>query len=183
MNNVQRCFAFCLALAALLPFLSWVSSALGVPCHSILDGDGMRWLFRHASDCLHSQFLMLVLCCQMLLGVVQKSLLPFGRTFRHPRFIRCVIVYVLVLAAILLAAFAPGSPLLSITGGMEGSPLMEGLPFLIWLSLMVFCLCYGQGEHTPWTAMLTYSFHRYPLTIPFAIVLSFCWQCVCYMLD
>lgn len=183
MNNSQRSFVGCMVFAVLLPFLSWVLSALGVSCHSILDGDGLRWLFRHAGDCLHSQLLMLALCGLMLLGVVQGSLLPFGQTIRNPRFIRFAVGYAVWLVAILSAASVSESPLLSITGGIAGSPLMDGLPFLAWLSLMVFCLCYGHGEREPWTAILTYGFRRYPIVIPFAIVLSFCWQCICYILD
>ena len=178
----QHVFVFCLVLAAVLPFLSWVLSALGVPCRSILDGDGLRWLFRHASDCLHSRLVMLALCCLMLQGVIQKSrFFPLGQTFRQPRFLRCVAVYAVVFISIMFAAMAPDSPLLSITGGLAGSPLLDGLLFLGWFSFMVFCLCYGHTSHEPWTRMLTYGIRRHPLVIPFAIVLSFCWQCVEYM--
>ena len=179
----RRTFVFCLVLAALLPFLSWAMSALGAPCRSILDDEGLRWLFRHASDCLHSRLVMIVLCCTMMVGVIQKSLLPFGKTFCQPRFYQYVAVYAVVLIAILLAALAPDSPLLSITGGLAGSPLLDGLFFLGWLSFMVFCLCYGHRGSEPWTEKLTYGIIRYPFAIPFAVVLSFCWQCFEYMLN
>ena len=165
----------------LVVLLSWVLSALGVPCRSLLDGEGLRWLCRHAADSLHSRLVMLVLCCLMLLGAVQKSLLPFGQTVRQSRFLRYVAVYLVVLIAILLAAIAPDSPLLSITGGIVGSPLMDGFPFLVWLSFLAFCLCYGHGKRESWMSMLTYGISRHPLAIPFAIVLSFCWQCLQYM--
>ena len=184
MNNSQRAFISCLVLAALLPFLSWVLSALGLPCRSILDGEGLRWLFRHASDCLHSQLVMFALCCLMMQGVIKKSrLLPLGRTFREPRFLRYVAVYAVVLILILLAAVTPESPLLSITGGIAGSPLLDGLLFLGWLSFMVFCLCYGHTKREPWTSMLTYGIQSHPLAIPFAIVVSFCWQSIQYMMN
>ena len=181
MTNNKRAFVSCLVLAAMLPFLSWVLSALGMPCRSLLDGEGLRWLCRHAADSLHSRLVMLVLCCLMLLGAVQKSLLPFGQTVRQSRFLRYVAVYLVVLIAILLAAIAPDSPLLSITGGIVGSPLMDGFPFLVWLSFLAFCLCYGHGKRESWMSMLTYGISRHPLAIPFAIVLSFCWQCLQYM--
>lgn len=180
----QRAFILCLVLAALLPFLSWVMSALGLPCRSILDGEGLRWLFRHASDCLHSRLVMLALCCLMMQGVIQEShLFPLGRTFRELRFLRYVAVYAVVLIAILLAAVAPESPLLSITGGIAGSPLLDGLLFLGWFSFMVFCLCYGHNKQEPWTRMLTYGIRRHPLALPFAVVISFCWQCLEYMVN
>ena len=166
-----------------MPFLSWVLSALGVPCRSILDGEGLRWLFRHASDCLHSQVVMFVLCCTMMVGVIQKSLLPFGKTVRQPRFLRYAAVYAVVLVVIMLASLAPESPLLSITGGIADSPLLEGLPFLAWLSFMAFCLCYGHSKREPWIEILTYGIRRYPLAIPLAIVISFCWQCIDYMIS
>ena len=41
MTNNKRAFVSCLVLAAVLPFLSWVLSALGVPCRSLLDGEGL----------------------------------------------------------------------------------------------------------------------------------------------
>lgn len=181
MSSNERNFTILLVLAALLPFLSWVLSALGVPCRSILDEEGMRWLFRHASDCLHSRLVMLVLCCLMMQGAIKESLLPLGKTFRQPRFYRCLAVYAIVLVAIVLAAVWPGSPLLSITGGLAGSPFLDGLLFLGWFSFVVFCLCYGHTSLKPWTRMLTSGIRSHPLAIPFAIVLSFCWQCLKYM--
>ena len=185
MNNSQRgqrAFVFCLILAALLPFLSWVLSALGVPCRSILDDEGLRWLFRHINDCLHSRLVMCALCCLMMQGVIQKSgILPLGRAFRDPRFLRYLAIYAVVFIPILLAAAAPESPLRSITGGLAGSPLLDGLLFLGWFSFVVFCLCYGHTKYEPWTKMLTHGIRNHPLVIPFAIVLSFCWQCVEYM--
>lgn len=183
MNNKERAFVLCLVLAALLPFLSWVLSALYVPCRSILDGEGLRWLFRHASDCLHSRLVMFVLCLQMLSGVIQKSMVPFGKTIRQPRFHRYAAVYVIVLTLILLASVDPDSPLLSITGGITDSPLLDGLPFLAWLSFMAFCLCYGHNKRESWIGMLTHGIRSYPLAIPLAIVISFCWQCIDYMIN
>ena len=181
MNNSHRAFVFVFMLAALLPFLSWVMSALGVPCRSILDAEGLRWLFRHASDCLHSRLVMFALCCLMMQGVIAKSLLPLGKTFRNPRFFRYTAVYAVVFIAIILAAIAPDSSLLSIMGGIAGSPFLDGLLFLGWFSFIVFCLCYGHSKTEPWWQTLTYGIRRHSLAIPFAIVVSFCWQCVEYM--
>ena len=184
MNNKERVFVFFLVLAALLPFFSWALSALGVPCRSILDDEGLRWLFRHASDCLHSRLVMLALCCTMMQGVIQKSrLFPLSKTFRQPRFYRCAAIYALVLILILVAALSPESPLLSITGGIAGSPLLDGLFFLGWFSFIVFCLCYGHSKRTPWIGMLIFGLRRHPLVLPFAVVVSFCWLCVEYMLS
>ena len=116
MNNNERNFTILLALAASLPFLSWVLSALGVPCRSILDDDGLRWLFRHVSDCLHSRLVMFALCCLMMQGVIKQSgILPLGRAFRDPRFLRYLAIYSIVFLTILIAAIAPSSPLLSVT--------------------------------------------------------------------
>lgn len=183
MNNKERAFVFCLATAGVLPILSWALSALGVPCRSILNGEGLRWLFRHASDCLHSRLVMFALCCLMMQGVIKKSgILPLGRAFRDPRFLRYTAIYAVVFITIILAAVAPESPLLSITGGLAGSPLLDGLLFLGWFSFIVFCLCYGHSKHEPWTKMLTHGISSHPLAIPFAIVLSFCWQCIQYMI-
>ena len=184
MNNKERAFAIALIVAAVLPFLSWVLSALGVPCRSIFDDEGLRWLFRHASDCLHSRLVMFVLCCLMMQGVIQRSrILPLGRAFRDAKFLRYTAVYAVVFLSILFAAVRPDSPLLSITGGLTGSPLLDGLLFLCWLSFIVFCLCYGHTKREPWTEMLTYGIRRHPLAIPFAIVVSFCWQCIDYMIS
>ncbi|MBR1499293.1 MAG: hypothetical protein IJ615_06655 [Bacteroidaceae bacterium] len=181
MNSNERNFVCLLVVAALLPFLSWVLSVLGVPCRSLLDDEGLRWLFRHTSDCLHSRLVAFALCCLMMQGAIKQSLLPLGKTFRQPRFYRYAAVYAVVLISILLAAVSPDSPLLSITGGLAGSPLLDGLLFLGWFSFIVFCLCYGHGKHEPWTKMLTHSIRRHPLAIPFAIVVSFCWQCIQYI--
>lgn len=182
MNSNERNFVVLLLVAGVLPFLSWALSALGLPCRSIFDDEGLRWLFRHAADCLHSRLVMLALCCLMMQGVIKESLLPLGETIRRPRFLRHAAMYAIVLFVILAAAMAPDSPLLSITGGLAGSPLVDGLFFLGWFSFIVFCLCYGNDRHKPWTRMLTYGIISHPLAIPFAIVVSFCWQCVVYML-
>lgn len=181
MNNRERAFALCLVAAAALPLLSWVLSALGAPYRSLLDGEGLRWLFRHASDSLHSPLVMYALCCLMMQGAIRESLLPLGKTLRKPRFLRYLAVYAAALLALLLAATAPESPLLSITGGLAGSPLLDGLLLIGWLSFMAFCLCYGHDRRMSWTKMLTSGIRRHPLTIPFAIALSFCWQCIQYM--
>ena len=182
MNNSERAFVVALVVAALLPFVSWVLSALGVPCRSILDEEGLRWLFRHINDCIHSRLVMCVLCCLMMQGVIKESgILPLGRAFRDTRFLRHLAVYAIVFIPILLAAAAPESPLLSVTGGLAGSPLLDGLLFLGWFSFIVFCLCYGHDKHESWTKMLTHGIRSYPLFIPLAIVLSFCWQCLAYM--
>lgn len=183
MNNKVRAFVVCLVVAALLPFVSWVLSALGVPCRSILDADGLRWLFRHASDCLHSRLVMFALCCLMMQGVIKESgILPLGRAFLDQKFLRYTAVYAVVFLTILFAAAKPGSPLLSITGGIVGSPLMDGLLFLGWFSFIVFCLCYGHTKREPWWRMLTHGIRSHSLAIPFAIALSFCWQCLEYMI-
>ncbi|MCH5167992.1 MAG: AbgT family transporter [Prevotellaceae bacterium] len=184
MSNSERNFACLLVMAALLPFLSWVLSVLGVPCRSIFDDDGLRWLFRHAADCLHSRIVAFTLCCLMMQGVIRESLVPFGKTFRQSRFYRFAAVYAVVFICILIAIAAPdNSPLLSITGGLVGSPLLDGLPFLGWFSFIVFCLCYGHNSHKSWAKMLTYTIRNHPLAIPFAVVTSFCWQCIEYMLN
>ena len=183
MNNRERAFVFCLVLAAMLPFLSWVLSALGAPCRSILDDEGLRWLFRHVSDCLHSRLVMFALCCLMMQGVIKESgILPLSRAFRDPKFLRYTAIYAVVFLTILFAAIAPESPLLRITVGLAGSPLLDGLLFLGWFSFIVFCLCYGHSEKKPWPQMLTHGISSHPLAIPFAIVLSFCWQCFNYMI-
>lgn len=184
MNNNERNFIILLALAASLPFLSWVLSALGVPCRSILDDDGLRWLFRHVSDCLHSRLVMFALCCLMMQGVIKQSgILPLGRAFRDPRFLRYLAIYSIVFLTILFAAIAPSSPLLSVTGGLAGSPLLDGLLFLGWFSFIVFCLSYGHNKREPWPQMLTHGIRKHPLAIPFAIIVSFCWQCIQYMIS
>ena len=130
MNNNERNFVILLVLAFLLPILSWALSALGVPCRSILDDEGLRWLFRHVSDCLHSRLVMFALCCLMMQGVIKESgILPLGRAFRDPKFLRYLAVYAVVFLTILFASIAPDSPLLSVTGGLAGSPLLDGLLF------------------------------------------------------
>ena len=183
MNNNERNFTILLVVAALLPFLSWVLSALGVPCRSILDGEGLRWLARHVTDALHSRLVMFALCCLMMQGVIKESgILPLGEVLHDGRFWRMTGVYAVVFIGILAAAASPGSPLLSVTGGLAGSPLLDVLLLLGWLSFIIFCLCYGHGKREPWTRMLTHGLRTYPLSVPFAIVLSFCWQCVAYML-
>lgn len=183
MNSKHALLNIALLVAVLLPFLSWALSALGVPCHSLLDEDGLRWLFRHTADCLHSRLDACALCFVMMQGVMRRShLLPLGHTFRQRRFYRFAAVYAVALISILVAALLPGSPLLSLTGGLQGSPLLQGLPFLGWFSFMVFCLCYGYRRGERWTDMLTFGFQRYPLILPLAVVISFCWQSLQYMI-
>ena len=119
MNNNERNFVILLVLAFMLPILSWALSALGVHCRSILDDEGLRWLFRHVSDCLHSRLVMFALCCLMMQGVIKESgILPLGRAFRDPKFLRYLAVYAVVFLTILFAAIAPDSPLLAVLQGV-----------------------------------------------------------------
>lgn len=184
MNSRELFFVCMLVVAAVLPFLSWALSAFGFPCRSILDAEGLRWLFCQAADCFRSGLVTFALCCSIMQGVIHScGLLPLSRAFRDVRFYRCAAVYAAILIPILVAAvFAPDSPLLSVTGSIVGSPLMHALPFIGWFSFIVFCLCYGYKRCKRWTRMLTYGLRRNPLFLPFAIVVSFCYQCVRYMI-
>lgn len=184
MNRHERNFVCVLIVAALLPFLSWVLSALGVPCRSLLDDEGLRWLYSHASDSLRGFLVTFALCCVIMQGVINRcGILPLSRTFRDRRFYRLAFVYAVILIGFLLAAvLTPNSPFLSITGSVADSPLLHGLPFLGWFSFIVFCLCYGHPRCKRWTRMLTYGLRRNPLALPFAVAVSFCWQCIKYMI-
>lgn len=180
----KRLLAVSMAVAFLLPVLSWVLSALGVPCRSILDGEGLRWLFCHTGDCLRSRLVTCSFCMLLMQGTIRTSrILPLSRSFRQPRFWRMTAAYAVVFLGILVPAVLPDSPLLSITGGIVGSPLWQGLPFLGWFSFLVFCLCYGHDKRTPWHEMLTFGLRRFPLILPLAAAVSFCWQCVEYMMS
>ena len=94
MNRHERNFVCVLIAAALLPFLSWVLSALGVPCRSLLDDEGLRWLYSHASDSLRGFLVTFALCCVIMQGVINRcGILPLSRTFRDRRFYRLAFVY------------------------------------------------------------------------------------------
>lgn len=183
MSTKERFFVLVLIVAATLPFVSWAMSALGMPCRSLLDGEGLRWLFRHWDDCLHSRLVAFALGFLMMQGVIGKYLLPLGETFRKARFRRFAAVYAIIFLSVLAAAVQPFSPLLSITGGIAGSPLLDGLLFLCWLSFMIFCLCYGHSRREPWWETLTRGIRSQAIFIPIAIVLSFCWHCIAYVIS
>lgn len=183
MNSKERLLVGTLTAAASLPFISWLFSAVGLPCRSILDGEGLRWLFRHGGDCLGGRLMTFAFCGVVLLGAAKRSgLLPLSRAVRRPRMIRYAVICAIVLCLFLLLALSAESPLLSLTGGIAGSPFLDGLPLLTWTVAVSFCLCYGQSDGIPLSDMLTYGLRRYPIVLVLAAVVSFVILCVTYMI-
>lgn len=160
------CVFFLLAAIA-IPVLSWMLSAFGLQCNSLFSDEGYRWVFLKIPDSVATHGMISFVCFVVAYGALRRcGLLGRRRTSRSV----ATVVFLLILAvfAFLLAAAAlySESPLLSVTGTLEHSAYLHGLPFAVSLSLILasvsFGIVAGSVRNTSHLVdVLTYGISRY----------------------
>lgn len=167
-----------LALSALLPLASWFAEAFGMPVHSLLSAEGLRWLFTDALSAAFSLPVQQFILALMAWGSVREVLV------RRPLRARLACVATLFLALLLVGLFvwlavADSSPLLSVTGMLwPYSPFLRGLPQAVSLSLWLLALVFARvsgiaSTLAQCTHLATAGLQRYPLCVLASLIFSF----------
>ena len=87
---------------------------------------------------------------------------------------------------LLLAAFHPHSPLISLTGSLYPSPFLHGLPFVVCFGLMLVAYVYGVLTRritslSSFRHFLGYGYERYGALMVLSMLLSFIFHCSRYV--
>lgn len=159
--------ALCLVLAVAVPVLSWVLSAFGMRCNSLLSDEGWRWMFLRIPDAAFTHGMLSFVCLVVTYGAVRRCGVCYRRTLRHPGAVAVFAALVAVQASLLIAvAFYSESPLLSVTGTLSHSAYIHGAPFAACLALTLASLAFGAVSGSVRSVRhlvetLTYGISRY----------------------
>lgn len=170
----------------LLP-ASWMLSAFGVPCRSLISDEGLRWLFHHMAELTATPLTACTLVYATAAGALRLCMRVHARG-KHPMALATTLAAALALVALLgLAALLPQSPLLGITGHLWPSPLLHGLPFVGGLALLALALTYAATAGCLTSARqmalwLTLGIRRHAAWAVVAMLLSFIHGVLHYML-
>ena len=157
-----------LILLVLVIVVSWIGSIMEIgraggngdlALRSVLGVPGLRWVVRTAASCLGNAPVGNALMLFMAVGAGRgsglfralsrlRSLSPKEAT----AFYISVVVLGLFVCLIVLGVYAGSHLLLGITGTLKGSPLYDGLMFLLMLAVCLPSLVYGLSTETFRTA-------------------------------
>ena len=157
-----------LILLILVIVVSWIGSIMEIgrgagneelALRSVLGVPGLRWAVRTAASCLGNAPVGNALMLFMAIGAGRgsglfralsrlRSLSPKEAT----AFYISVVVLGLFVCLIVLGVYAGSHLLLGITGTLKGSPLYDGLMFLLMLAVCLPSLVYGLSTETFRTA-------------------------------
>ena len=174
-------------VAVSLPFFSWILAALGLPVDNMLSDDGLRWFFLHMPEPIMNYYVMVIILSLSALGCMQY--VRFGEEDRSSRLnlAVCFGLAFLIDVLLLLAAFHPRSPLISLTGRLVPSPLLHGLPFILCIGIILVAFVWGLltrqlTSHTSYRQFLSEGFRRYGSLMVAAMLVSFIWYCIRYVM-
>lgn len=153
-----------LVLLILAIIVSWIGSIMEISrvgsngdmaLRSVLGVPGLRWAIRTAATCLGGAPVGNALMLFIAIGAGKgsglfralsrlRSLSPKEST----AFYISVVVLAIYLLLIVLGVYAGSHLLLGITGTLKGSPLYDGLMFLVMLAVCLPSLVYGLSTET-----------------------------------
>lgn len=153
-----------LILLILVIIVSWIGSIMEISrasgnsdlaLRSVLGVPGLRWAVRTAATCLGNAPVGNALMLFIAIGAGRGSGL-FRALSRlrnlSPKettaFYISLVVLVIYVLLIILGVFAGSHLLLGITGTLKGSPLYDGLMFLLMLAVCLPSLVYGLSTET-----------------------------------
>ncbi|MGX8689503.1 MAG: AbgT family transporter [Bacteroidaceae bacterium] len=157
---------FILLVIAILA--SWIGSIMemkhaggnsGLILRSVLDVPGIRWAVRNAAGCIAAAPIGNAMMLFMAIGAGRGS--GLFRAIGHVSILSpkertalwiSAVVMILYLSIIVLGIFAGSHLLLGITGKLNGSPLYEGLMFLLMLAVAIPSVVFGFSTDTFRTA-------------------------------
>ena len=157
-----------LILLILVIVVSWIGSIMEIgrtggngelALRSVLGVPGLRWAVRTAASCLGNAPVGNALMLFMAIGAGRGS--GLFRALSHLRnlspkentaFYISMVVLAIYIFLIVLGVYAGSHLLLGITGSLKGSPLYDGLMFLLMLAVCLPSLVYGLSTETFRTA-------------------------------
>ncbi len=131
----------------LLMLVSWLCSAAfpASDIHSLLSGEGIRWLLGSFTDVMASPLLVGILLLAMAWGMLRAcGILTVGRTYRERRALWLSAFYLAVyIGAVLLLTLTPHAVLLSASGRLWPSPFSSALAPIVAFGLTSAAWVYG----------------------------------------
>lgn len=131
-----------------------------------------RFLWLHGAEWVGDRHLAYVLMGLMAVGAVVRSGMLRPRSCLMPRdgYVAAVVVGLTLIVGIVLLAVVPTSPLLSISGGIAGSPWLAGLYPVSAVTVVIASMVFGlvSGVLSSWRDVvdfLCYGFRRWPWLI------------------
>lgn len=153
-----------LILLLLVIIVSWIGSIMesssvagngDLTLRSVLGVSGLRWAIRTAATCLGNAPVGNALMLFIAIGAGKGSGLFRALSRLHnlsPKeataFYISLVVLAIYVLLIVLGVFAGSHLLLGITGTLKGSPLYDGLMFLVMLAVCLPSLVYGLSTET-----------------------------------
>lgn len=185
MNSLlSRIVLLLLAMASwVFPCLTWILSAFDLPVRSLFSDEGLRWLFYNGSASLVGYPIELIILFLLSLGAF-RYVGFFSRPWKSPvAWYATLVLFVALVLLLASGAFSVHSPLVSITGTLQHSPFLFGLPTAFCLVLLVTALFYGllsgRLKHaSDFAALLTYGVSHYASWLLSAMLLSFLVSCI-----
>ena len=178
---------FLLLAAIVIPVLSWVFSVFGLPCNSLFSDEGYRWVFLNIPESVATHGMISFVCFVVAYGALRRCGL-FGRRGERHSAATLVFLFILVVFAFLLAAAAlySESPLLSVTGTLEHSAYLHGLPFAVSLSLTLASVSFGilsgsVRNMSHLVDVLTYGISHYSKCLLLGFLVTLVYKECCYV--
>ena len=188
-NFLSYLILLLLVVAVMLPIISWILSALGFDCKSLLSEEGWRWIFYNIPVACANKWNVLCISSIIGLGSVIRCGIFDRKTKKDINALYLVsIVLVLLVALLFVIALHPHSPLLSVTGEIKNSPFIHGLPTVfIWCVIFLSILYAFQTQRIKtiedFSDLFTYGIRRFSSIIVIAMFLSFVTRCIAYIFN
>ena len=188
-NFLSYLILLLLVVAVMLPIISWILSALGFDCKSLLSEEGWRWIFYNIPVACANKWNVLCISSIIGLGSVIRCGIFDRKTKKDTNALYLVsIVLVLLVALLFVIALHPHSPLLSVTGEIKNSPFIHGLPTVfIWCVIFLSILYAFQTQRIntieDFSDLFTYGIRRFSSIIVIAMFLSFVTRCIAYIFN
>lgn len=174
--------------AFLIPFLSWMLAAFDIPVNSLLSDEGWRWTFTHGMDAFWNYGLQFLILLLTTIGVLEYVITRSRGSIHRKALYASSFVALFLLCLLLMAALLPQSPLLSLTGGLRYSPFIYGLPMALCFIAIISSLIYGLMARCiqslgDFADFVSYGLHRHAIWIVIAMMISYQYQSILYILS
>lgn len=193
MMNKNRFLSYLILLlivvSFMLPIISWMLSALGYDCKSLISEEGWRWVFYNIPIACANRWT--TLCISIIIGcgsVIRSGILHPQKKKEFNSLYIVSFVLVILTSVLLLCSLHPHSPLLSVTGQIKNSPFIHGLPtILIWCIIFLSTLYALLAQHIKtmddFSDLFTYGIKKFSSVIVIAMLLSFIISCLIYIFN
>ncbi|MGN1255596.1 MAG: hypothetical protein ACI4UA_00345 [Bacteroidaceae bacterium] len=166
---------------------SWMMSAFGFPCRSLISDEGLRWLSLHLDSLIASPITAYALVYSSAAGALEICVRIYRQNHNNNILWTTLIVAIMFLSVPILAFILPDSPLRAITGGIWPSPLIYGLPVIIAVITLAVAMLYAYlslyiTSPGKFCFILLWGIRRHAIWIVMAMLLSFIYGTLQYIL-